>query len=205
MVDIRQVGDHENVNGVNLSLEIETRRNTPNSKIFTISFKYKERKTAHWHKLSLILAIIFNILALIYVRISVNTLLVIIIVLSFLLFFWITYSVQSESIIVIPTVGIQSTTKYVFGQTDVFVPWSNIDDIVINEVIKLNRVLYYLTLLVKSGTNQSNQHSDGIKLMPLFKYTKPRLVMLEIIYSEFQTLLMGSQRDGVQSGSGDVE
>ncbi|KPI92372.1 Phosphatidylinositol N-acetylglucosaminyltransferase subunit H [Papilio xuthus] len=204
MVDIRQVDDHENVNGVNLSLKIETRTNTPNTKIFTISFKNKERK-AHWPKLSLILAIIFNILSFVYVRISVNTLLVIIIVLLFLVFFWITYSVQSESIIVIPTVGIQSTTKYVFGRVDVFVPWSNIDDIVINEVIKLNRVLYYLTLLVKSGPNQSSQESDGIKLMPLFKYTKPRLVLLEIIYSEFQTLLMGAQRDGVQSGSGDIE
>ncbi|XP_013135512.1 PREDICTED: phosphatidylinositol N-acetylglucosaminyltransferase subunit H-like [Papilio polytes] len=204
MVDIRQVRYHKNVNGVNLCLKIRNRTSAPNSKVFKISFKNKERK-GHWHRLSLILAIIFNILAFVYIRISVTNLLVIIIVFSFLAFFWITHSVQSESIIVIPTVGIQSSIKFVFGREDVFVPWSNIDDIVINEVIKLNCVLYYLTLLVKTSPNQSNQDSYGIKLMPLFKYTKPRLVMLEIIYSEFQTLLMGAQRDGVRSGSGDVE
>ncbi|CAG4953518.1 unnamed protein product [Parnassius apollo] len=113
------------------------------------------------------------------------------------------YNVQSETILVIPNVGIQNSIKYVFGQEDIFVPWSSVDDVIINEVIKLNRVLYYLTLLVKTGTTQANQESEGIKLIPLFKYTKPRLVMLETIYSELQTLLMAAQREGFEVGSGD--
>lgn len=94
MVDIRQVRYHKNVNGVNLCLKIRNRTSAPNSKVFKISFKNKERK-GHWHRLSLILAIIFNILAFVYIRISVTNLLVIIIVFSFLAFFWITHSVQS--------------------------------------------------------------------------------------------------------------
>lgn len=45
--------------------------------------------------------------------------------------------VITESILVIPTVGIQSSIKYVCGREDYFIPWSNIDDVIINEVIKL--------------------------------------------------------------------
>ncbi|CAH2045574.1 unnamed protein product, partial [Iphiclides podalirius] len=121
------------------------------------------------------------------------------------IFFWLTHSVQSESILVIPTVGIQNSIKYVLGRDDVFVPWAKIDDVIINEVIKLNRVLYYLTLIVKAGTSHPSPESEVIKLIPLFKYTKPRLVMLETIYSELQTLLVAAQRTAVEVGSGDVE
>ncbi|CAK1583562.1 unnamed protein product [Parnassius mnemosyne] len=204
MAEIKKIFDCENVNGVNLSLKVKSRNSTPNSMSFTISFKNKENKS-HWHKKSLILAVILNIISLIYIRISVTAILIIVIVLSFLIFFWITHSVQSETILVIPTVGIQNSVTYVLGQEDIFVPWSSIEDVIINEVIKLNRVLYYLTLLVKTGTTQANQESEGIKLIPLFKYTKPRLVMLETIYSELQTLLMAAQREGLEVGSGDKQ
>lgn len=123
---------------------------------------------------------------------------VIIIVLSFLVFFWFTHSVQSESLIVIPTVCIQSTVKYVWGREDTFVDWSNVDDVIINEVIKMNRVLYYLTLLKKED------NPDSVRLVPLFKYTKPRLVMLQKIYSEIQTFLMDAQKESAMA-SGDKE
>ncbi|XP_045776685.1 uncharacterized protein LOC123875070 [Maniola jurtina] len=199
--------NHENVNGVNLSLRVENRLNSPNSQRFTITYKNKEQKSA-WPLKSLFLAVIFNVLALCFVRISVQAILVIIIVLSFLVFFWITHSVQSESLLVIPTVGVQSSVKYVFGREDNFVPWSNIEDVIINEVIKLNRVLYILTLLVKTGSSTNNAtftstSNESIKLIPLFKYTKPRLVMLETIYSELQALLMASQCEDPDLGAGD--
>ncbi|CAG9565414.1 unnamed protein product [Danaus chrysippus] len=109
----------------------------------------------------------------------------------------------NETLLVIPTVGIQSSVKYVYGQEDYFVPWSSIDDVIINEVIQLNRVLYFLTLIVKSGS--SSNDGDSTKLIPLFKYTKPRLVMLETIYSELQVLLMASQKKGHDLGSGDKQ
>ncbi|XP_068619255.1 phosphatidylinositol N-acetylglucosaminyltransferase subunit H-like [Battus philenor] len=199
-----KVLDYDNVNGVHLSLKMERLKNSTNSMSFTISFKNKEQKS-QWPKISLAFAIIFNILALVYIRISVTAILIIFIVLSFLVFFWITHSVQSESVVVIPTVGIQNSIKYVFGREDIFVAWANIDDVIIHEVIKLNRVLYFLTLLVKNSASQSSQESDGIKLIPLFKYTKPRLVMLEAIYTELQSLLMTARRRDDELASGDIE
>ena len=84
----------DNVNGVNLSLKVESRSNSPNSQRFTISYQNKERKSA-WPIKSLFLAIIFNAIALCYVQISVQAILIIFIVLSFLVFFWITHTVQS--------------------------------------------------------------------------------------------------------------
>nr|XP_032521555.1 uncharacterized protein LOC116773243 isoform X2 [Danaus plexippus plexippus] len=164
--------EHENVNGIKLSLKIKRRSSTPNSQKFIVSFKSNREKSA-WHSKSLYLSVIFNLLALWYVRISLHAILVIVIVLSFLIFFWITHSVQSETLLVIPTVGIQSSVKYVYGQEDYFVPWSSIDDVIINEVIQL--------------------------------YTKPRLMMLETIYSELQVLLMASQNKEPDLGSGDKQ
>ncbi|XP_023939992.2 phosphatidylinositol N-acetylglucosaminyltransferase subunit H [Bicyclus anynana] len=194
--------NHENINGVDLSLKLENRMNSPNSQRYTISYKNKEQKSA-WPLKSFFLAVIFNALALCFVRISVQAILTIIIVLSFLVFFWITHSVQSESILVIPTVGVQSSVKYVFGREDNFVPWASIDDVIINEVFKLNRVIYILTLLVKPSTSGNNE-AESVKLIPLFKYTKPRLLMLEAIYSELQSLLLASQcTDCDELGAGD--
>lgn len=42
-----------------------------------------------------------------------------------------------ESLLVIPTVGIQSSVKYVCGREDNFISWLNVDDVIINEVIKM--------------------------------------------------------------------
>lgn len=91
--------EHENVNGVKLTLTVDKRQNSPNSRQFTISYKNVE-KTSSWPKISLFLAIIFNIIALIYVRISLTAILVIIIVFSVLVIFWVTHSVQSGTFIV---------------------------------------------------------------------------------------------------------
>ncbi|XP_022121300.2 phosphatidylinositol N-acetylglucosaminyltransferase subunit H isoform X2 [Pieris rapae] len=194
----KQIINSENVNGFNITLKVEKRNNYPTSQRYVISYKNKEQKSSLWSKKSLICAIIFNILAMSYIRISFTATSIIIIVMSFLIFFWVTHTVQSETLLVIPTVGIQTSVKYVVGREDNYVSWDNIDDVIINE----NRVLYFLTILVKSS-NQAEQ----IKLMPLFKYTKPRLMMLEVIYSEIQSLLLDSRketnefRDG--QGSGD--
>ncbi|CAH1637680.1 unnamed protein product [Spodoptera littoralis] len=191
--------EYENVNGIKLVLNVHKRQTPPHARIFTITYKnVKSNSSKIGAKASLFLAIIFNLIALFYVRISLTAILVIIIVLSFLVFFWFTHSVQSESLIVIPTVCIQSTVKYVWGREDTFVDWSNVDDVIINEVIKMNRVLYYLTLLKKED------NPDSVRLVPLFKYTKPRLVMLQKIYSEIQTFLMDAQKESSMA-SGDKE
>ncbi|CAF4910840.1 unnamed protein product [Pieris macdunnoughi] len=202
MTVTKQIIDYENVNGFNITLKVEKRNINPTSQRYVISYKNKEQKSSLWSKKSLICAIIFNILAMSYIRISFTATLIIIIVMSFLIFFWVTHTVQSETLLVIPTVGIQTSVKYVVGREDNYVSWNNIDDVIINEVIKFNRVLYFLTILVKS-----NNQADQIKLMPLFKYTKPRLMMLEVIYSEIQLLLLDSRKEtnefGEGQGSGD--
>lgn len=94
MTSTLKIIQQENVNGVNLSLKVESRCTSPNSQRFTISYK-NEEKRSKWPLKSLFLALMFNILALFYVRISVQAMIIIIIVLSFLIFFWITHSVQS--------------------------------------------------------------------------------------------------------------
>ncbi|XP_030026911.1 phosphatidylinositol N-acetylglucosaminyltransferase subunit H [Manduca sexta] len=202
MSNQNSVFDYENVNGVKLALKVDTGNGSPNSRLFTISYKNEKNKSS-WPKKSLFFAILFNCLALTFIQISLTAMLVIIIVLSFLVFFWVTHSVQSESLLVIPTVGVQSSVKYVCGREDQFVSWSSIDDVIINEVIRMNRVLYYLTLLVKP-VNQTTIEAESIKLIPLFKYTKPRLVMLEKIYSELQNLLTETQKGDAAKGSGDI-
>ncbi|CAG9789236.1 unnamed protein product [Diatraea saccharalis] len=194
-----KVVEYDNVNGVALCLKVDIREGSPRSRLFTISYKSEENKSP-WPKMSLFFAILFNIMALCFVRISFTVTVIIIVVLSFVVFFWITHSVQSESVLVIPTVGIQSSVKYVYGREDNFISWSNVDDVIINEVIKLNRVLFYLTVLVKNP----HQESEPIKLVPLFKYTKPRLMMLETIYSELQSLLTEQHINGPYNEAGDM-
>lgn len=103
MSDDFKIINQENVNGVNLSLKVESRSTSPNSQRFTISYKNEVKKSA-WPVKSLFLAIIFNALALSYVRISVQAILIIFIVLSFLVFFWITHTVQSGQAIIIKRV-----------------------------------------------------------------------------------------------------
>ncbi|KAJ2938749.1 hypothetical protein O0L34_g3365 [Tuta absoluta] len=198
---VNNVFEFGNVNGFPLCLKMDSRTGSPKSQQFTISYKNKENKSS-WPKVSLFLAIVFNLAAVTYIRISFTTTLVTIIVLSFLVFFWMTHSVQSETLLVIPTVGIQNSVKYVLGKEDNFITWSSIDDVIINEVVKLNRVLYFLTVLVKV----SNPSYDGenIKLIPLFKYTKPRLAMLEKIYSELQGLLIETRPVDSSMASGDT-
>ncbi|XP_047034038.1 phosphatidylinositol N-acetylglucosaminyltransferase subunit H-like [Helicoverpa zea] len=182
--------EYENVNGMKVVLNIFKRQTSPKSRLFTITYKnLRPDGTRPGAKTALFLAILFNLMAFCYIRISLTAILVVIIALSFLVYFWFTHSVQSESLLVIPTVCIQSSVKYVWGKEDVFVDWSIIDDVIINEVIQMNRVLYYLTVLKKED------NPDAVRLVPIFKYTKPRLVMLQKIYSEIQTFLIEAQRE----------
>lgn len=87
--------DYDNVNGVKLSLKVDKRQNSPNSRQFIITYKNIEKTPKFWPRLSLVIAIIFNILSFLYLRISLTAVLVTIIVLSFLVFFWVTHTVQS--------------------------------------------------------------------------------------------------------------
>lgn len=88
--------DCENVNGVMLSLSIDVKSEAPKSRNFSITFNSIRRTNrASWYKFSLFLAVLFNIVSIFYVRISLQAIMIILIVLSFLVFFWISHSVQS--------------------------------------------------------------------------------------------------------------
>ncbi|VVC96428.1 unnamed protein product [Leptidea sinapis] len=162
--------NYKNVNGYYLTLKIEENHSSPNSQRYTISYK-NEKISSSWGIASLLLAILFNLVAAIYLNITLIGVGVLIVVVLTLVFSWFTHSVQYESLLVIPTVGIQSSVKYVVGRVDNFIPWSSIDDIIINEVIEF--------------------------------YTKPRLKMLQAVYTQLQLRLMDAVQGMLQSGSGD--
>lgn len=88
--------EYENVNGIKLTLNVYKRQTTPKSRQFTITFKNVNSGSSRiGAKASVLLAIIFNLIAFFYVRMSLTAILVIIISLSFLVYFWFTHSVQS--------------------------------------------------------------------------------------------------------------
>uniref|UniRef100_A0A2A4JA89 Phosphatidylinositol N-acetylglucosaminyltransferase subunit H conserved domain-containing protein n=1 Tax=Heliothis virescens TaxID=7102 RepID=A0A2A4JA89_HELVI len=191
--------ESDNVNGMKVVLNIFKRQTSPKSRLFTITYKnLRPDGTRPGAKTSAFLAVLFNLMAFFYIRISLTAILIILIALSFLVYTWFSHSVQSESLLVIPTVCIQSSIKYVWGKEDTFVDWSVIDDVIINEVIEMNRVTYYLTVLKK------DDNPDSVRLVPIFKYTRPRLVMLQKIYSEIQTFLIETQREKAMA-AGDKE
>lgn len=97
------------------------------------------------------------------------------------------WSVKSESVLFVSSVGLQLTTTYQSGyQTSHFIPWHFITDVIINEAITRHQVVYYLAVLAVQP------HCEGttIKLIPMFQYTKPRLACLELIYQSIQKVLL---------------
>ncbi|KAK3896140.1 hypothetical protein Pcinc_000189 [Petrolisthes cinctipes] len=93
--------------------------------------------------------------------------------------------IVSETLLVVAGLGIQTTATFYIGKQHTrFIPWGNIVDIVIAETITMQRVLFYMTLLVREQTNMPGQ-----KLIPLFLNTWPRLACLQHIYSVCQDVL----------------
>lgn len=84
---------YENVNGVMITLDIRTSNNSSKPKEFTISFK-SDKKRPYLSKISLIFAIIFNIIAVTYINVNILTLCSSFIIFLFLLCLWITYSIK---------------------------------------------------------------------------------------------------------------
>lgn len=92
--------------------------------------------------------------------------------------------VKEESLLVTVPLCLQYTKTSRNGSRRVnYIPWCDIKDFVIIEVITGQKVLFYLALLLNDGNTKSNQH------LILFKETMPRLHHLEIIYKEAQSLI----------------
>ncbi|XP_071537176.1 uncharacterized protein [Panulirus ornatus] len=93
--------------------------------------------------------------------------------------------IVSETLLVVAGLGVQMTATFYSGrQYTRFIPWGNIIDIIIAETISMQRVLFYMALLVRA----ENAIQDP-KLIPLFLNTWPRLACLQHIYSSCQEVL----------------
>lgn len=96
-------------------------------------------------------------------------------------------AVNKDTLLAIESVGI-----HIKGQKSnscQFIPWNTITDVVINEVITGQRVLYYLTIIIK----ESVAGEDSIKLIPLFQELKPERKCLEYMYVQLASLIGSSK------------
>lgn len=93
--------------------------------------------------------------------------------------------IVSETLLVVAGLGIQTTATFYMGKQHTrFIPWGSVVDIIIAETISMQRVLFYMALLVKEETTVPSQ-----ELIPLFLNTWPRLACLRYIYSACQDVL----------------
>ncbi|VVC40401.1 GPI-GlcNAc transferase complex, PIG-H component, conserved domain [Cinara cedri] len=97
----------------------------------------------------------------------------------FMLSLWLSFKVHNESLLITAPIGLQLTTTYITGHQRVFsLPWQSITDVLIVDVIRTQKVLYYLA--IKTPQNG---------LVTLFQKSAPRLNFLEIIYKDIYKLL----------------
>ncbi|XP_026462138.1 phosphatidylinositol N-acetylglucosaminyltransferase subunit H-like isoform X2 [Ctenocephalides felis] len=98
-----------------------------------------------------------------------------------------------ESILLVRNIGLQSTVSYYGGyESSNFIPWSCIQDVVINEVMHFQQILYILVVL----THDYKRSGKGV--VPLFQNTQPKLKKLEEMYQSIKSLI--SNDNMMQSG-----
>ncbi|NP_001297852.1 phosphatidylinositol N-acetylglucosaminyltransferase subunit H [Esox lucius] len=103
---------------------------------------------------------------------------------AYIIFFF--TEVDHETLLVIGSLGVQVSSSYASGResTD-FIEMDKIKDIVINEAIHMQRVIYYLCILLKDPSDPSGVSS----VVPLFQSSKPRLNCLVKVYRSCQEIL----------------
>ena len=101
-------------------------------------------------------------------------------------------SVNKDTLTVIEFVGIYTEGKRIFhGPSSCeFIPWDIVVDIFINEVITGQKVLYYLTIIIRDSLGGK----DSIKLVPLFQNLIPERKCLEYIYEKLAGLIGPKKR-----------
>ncbi|CAL8111622.1 unnamed protein product [Orchesella dallaii] len=94
-------------------------------------------------------------------------------------------TVVKETLFVISTLGIQVSQENILGRMKhaKFVPIDNIRAVVINEIIRRQRVLSYLLILLDAT------ESTGKIVVPLLIGTLPRLRTIERIYHDIQRII----------------
>jgi len=90
----------------------------------------------------------------------------------------------SESLLIVKNVGIEITTVFASGRKATkFIAWERISGTVINEVITMQQVLFYLAILLHGGVEEK------VEIMPLFQHIMPRLECLKTIYQRLHHIL----------------
>ncbi|NWR10935.1 PIGH acetylglucosaminyltransferase, partial [Paradoxornis webbianus] len=94
--------------------------------------------------------------------------------------------IDQESLLVIGSLGIQVTSSYASGkESTIFIEMGQVKDVVINEAIHMQKVIYYLCILL-----QDPEDPQGIsEVVPLFQSSKPRLDCLIEVYKSCQEIL----------------
>ncbi|NXM74827.1 PIGH acetylglucosaminyltransferase, partial [Serilophus lunatus] len=94
--------------------------------------------------------------------------------------------IDQESLLVIGSLGIQVTSSYASGkESTTFIEMGKVKDVVINEAIHMQKVIYYLCILL-----QDPEDPQGVsEVVPLFQSSKPRLDCLIEVYKSCQEIL----------------
>nr|XP_046155005.1 phosphatidylinositol N-acetylglucosaminyltransferase subunit H [Oncorhynchus gorbuscha] len=94
--------------------------------------------------------------------------------------------VDHETLLIIGSLGVQVSSSYASGResTD-FIEMGKIKDIVINEAIHMQTVIYYLCILLKDPSDPEAVST----VVPLFQSSKPRLNCLVKVYKSCQEIL----------------
>ncbi|TNN32227.1 Phosphatidylinositol N-acetylglucosaminyltransferase subunit H [Liparis tanakae] len=94
--------------------------------------------------------------------------------------------VDHESLMVIRSLGIQLSSSYASGrETTTFIEMSKIKDIVINEAIYMQQIIYFLCVLLKDPSEPNAVSS----VVPLFQSSKPKLKCLVKVYKSCQEIM----------------
>ncbi|KAI8501576.1 hypothetical protein Bbelb_208470 [Branchiostoma belcheri] len=102
-----------------------------------------------------------------------------------LLYYLSCVQVRSESIQAVASTGVQLTTTYTTGRWRArYYDMAEIQDVVINEVVTMHSVVFYLVLLIK------DPHSSSLgRVVPVFQHSYPKLDFLLRVYNGVQDVL----------------
>ncbi|XP_063296534.1 phosphatidylinositol N-acetylglucosaminyltransferase subunit H [Pelobates fuscus] len=103
-----------------------------------------------------------------------------------LLFFLHFVKIDQESLLVIGSLGIQMTLSFASGKESTeFIEMHRVKDVVINEAIFMQKVIYYLCILLKDPADPKGISS----IVPVFQSAKPHLDCLVEVYKSCQDIL----------------
>ncbi|XP_075469628.1 phosphatidylinositol N-acetylglucosaminyltransferase subunit H [Ascaphus truei] len=104
--------------------------------------------------------------------------------------------IDQESLLVIGSLGIQMTSSFASGrESTAFIEMCRVKDVVINEAVFMQKVIYYLCILLKDPSDP-----NGIaEIVPVFQSSKPRLDCLVEVYRTCQDILSQKSSTGEAS------